>query len=512
MDLTKTVEEKKTNRTDSVKGVFENSTIPKVPTGQEMGGDDSSTSKLKETLKVADQTPLSVDNGAKSKLDSSDRQVPGPKLATTVEQKPELKPNVKKSKKKRIQKPAQPSRPNDLKGGTKGTSQVGENVSENYTGISKEAAKQKQKTPKSVKMQSNLADKFRANDTRRSELINKFQQFVHETCLKSDFEYTGRQYFRARSNFFEMIKLASLYDKHLKECMARACTLERERLKRKLLLVRALKPAVDFLTGIISGVPGSGKSTIVRTLLKGEFPAVCALANPALMNDYSGIEGVYGLDDLLLSAVPITSDLLIIDEYTLAESAEILLLQRRLRASMVLLVGDVAQGKATTASSIEYLTLPVIYRSETTYRLGQETASLCSKQGNRMVSKGGKDTVIITDYDGETDGTEKNIAFTVDTVRDVKDCGYDCALAIDVQGKEFDSVTLFLRNEDRKALADKHLRLVALSRHKSRLIIRADAEIRQAFLTGDIDLSSKASNSHRYSAKPDEDHSWFKAK
>nr|AAA79157.1 beta-b protein [Barley stripe mosaic virus] len=510
MDLTKTVEEKKTNRTDSVKGVFENSTIPKVPTGQEMGGDDSSTSKLKETLKVADQTPLFVDNGAKSKLDSSDRQVPGPKLATTVEQKPELKPNVKKSKKKRIQKPAQPSRPNDLKGGTKGSSQVGENVSENYTGISKEAAKQK--TPKSVKMQSNLADKFKANDTRRSELINKFQQFVHETCLKSDFEYTGRQYFRARSNFFEMIKLASLYDKHLKECMARACTLERERLKRKLLLVRALKPAVDFLTGIISGVPGSGKSTIVRTLLKGEFPAVCALANPALMNDYSGIEGVYGLDDLLLSAVPITSDLLIIDEYTLAESAEILLLQRRLRASMVLLVGDVAQGKATTASSIEYLTLPVIYRSETTYRLGQETASLCSKQGNRMVSKGGKDTVIITDYDGETDETEKNIAFTVDTVRDVKDCGYDCALAIDVQGKEFDSVTLFLRNEDRKALADKHLRLVALSRHKSRLIIRADAEIRQAFLTGDIDLSSKASNSHRYSAKPDEDHSWFKAK
>nr|UZP17059.1 ORF2 [Barley stripe mosaic virus] len=509
MDMTKTVEEKKTNGTDSVKNVFKNSTNPKIPTGKEMGGDDSSTSELKETLKVADQTPSSVDNGAKSKLDSSDRQVPSPKLATTVGKKPE-KPKVTKSKKKRNQKPAQPSRPDDLKSGTRGSSQVGENVSENYTGVSKEAPKPK--VPKSVKMQSNLADKFKANDTRRSELINKFQQFVHETCLKSDFEYTGRQYFRARSNFFEMIRLTSLYDKHLKECMARACTLERERLKRKLLLVRALKPAVDFLTGIISGVPGSGKSTIVRTLLKGEFPAVCALANPALMNDYSGIEGVYGLDDLLLSAVPITSDLLIIDEYTLAESAEILLLQRRLRASMVLLVGDVAQGKATTASSIEYLTLPVIYRSETTYRLGQETASLCSKQGNRMVSKGGKDAVIITDYDGETDETEKNIAFTVDTVRDVKDCGYDCALAIDVQGKEFDSVTLFLRNEDRKALADKHLRLVALSRHKSKLIIRADAEIRQAFLTGDIDLSSKASNAHCYSTKPDEDHSWFKAK
>nr|AAA79149.1 beta-b protein [Barley stripe mosaic virus] len=512
MDMTKTVEEKKTNGTDSVTSVFKDSTIPKVPTGKEMGahGNDSSTSELKETLKVADQTPMSVDNGAKSKLDSSDRQVPSPKLVTTVGKKPE-NPKIKKPKKKRNQKPTQPSRPNDLKDETRESSQVGENVSENYTGVSKEAAKQR-KMPKSVKMQSNLADKFKANDTRRSELINKFQQFVHETCLKSDFEYTGRQYFRARSNFFEMIRLTSLYDKHLKECMARACTLERERLKRKLLLVRALKPAVDFLTGIISGVPGSGKSTIVRTLLKGEFPAVCALANPALMNDYSGIEGVYGLDDLLLSAVPITSDLLIIDEYTLAESAEILLLQRRLRASMVLLVGDVAQGQATTASSIEYLTLPVIYRSETTYRLGQETASLCSKQGNRMVSKGGKDKVIITDYDGETDETEKNIAFTVDTVRDVKDCGYDCALAIDVQGKEFDSVTLFLRNEDRKALADRHLRLVALSRHKSKLIIRADAEIRQAFLTGDIDLSSKASNSHCYSAKPDEDHSWFKAK
>lgn len=360
-----------------------------------------------------------------------------------------------------------------------------------------------------VNLQSNTAEKFKPNDQRRNSLISEFLSEVHEKCLKNGFEYSGRQYMRCKANFFELVKLPALFDKHLKGCMAHACHLEKQRIKHKLILLRTLRPSVDFLVGIISGVPGSGKSTLVRELLKGKHSVVCALANPALVGDYSGIQGVHKMEDIMLSAIPMTADILIIDEYTLAESAEILLLQRKLRASLLLLVGDVAQGTATHASSIEYLALPVVYRSDVSHRLGPETTKLCGKQGNRMVSKGKKDRVTVTDYEGETDATEKNIAFTKATVDDLKDMGYDCSLVKDVQGKEYESVTLFMRNEDRKAVANRHMRLVALTRHKSLLIIRAETEIRQAFMTGDLDIASKSSNSHKYSEHPsNEDDSW----
>lgn len=400
----------------------------------------------------------------------------------------------------------------------KGRKNSGETQDENgkkQPGVS--AGKQTERTtaaPSTVRMQSSTAERFRENDKRRTSLISEFMDFIHKTAVGAGFEYSGRQYMRCKANFFESVKLLPLYDKHLKDCMPRACPLERSRLRQKLLLTRSLAPSVDFLAGIISGVPGSGKSSLVRKFLTGKFTAVCALANPALEKDYSGITGVYKIEDLLLSAVPITSDILIVDEYTLAESAEILLLQRRLRATMVVLVGDVAQGTATNASSIEYLTLPVIYSKTTSHRIGEKTAELCAKQGNRIRSeKKSQDRVVITDYEGETDATEKNISFTKDTQDDLKELGIDSSLVKDVQGLEYDSVTLFMRDADRKEVANKHLRLVALTRHKSKLVIRAESEIRQAFLTGDLEVSAnKASNAHCYANKPDENSSWFSAK
>lgn len=351
-------------------------------------------------------------------------------------------------------------------------------------------------------LQSSTAEKFTKNDVRRTALVNEFVAQIHKFCIEQGFEPTGRQYMRARANLFELVGLRNLYMEHLKKTAAKACNFTKDRIRRKLFLTSNHKPSVDFLVGIVSGVPGCGKSTLVRKLLDSPISCYVALANPATERDYRGTSNVMTLDDLLLAKVPMSSDLLIVDEYTLAESAEILLLQRRLRSSLVLLVGDVAQGRSNNASNIEYLTLPVIYRKITSHRIGEETAKACSKQGNRIRSAGRKDKLILVDYEGETEETEKNLAFTEETRDDVKDCGYDCSLVSEVQGLEYESVTLFLRNTDRAAASDHHKRTVSMTRHKSLLIIRAEQEIGQPFLMGELSVSSKRpSNAHVYSSE-----------
>jgi len=470
----------------------------------------SQTSEPKDEVKGSNEKPSAV-------VEGEARQLPKPPQGSKKpssegkkhDSKPKPKEEVKGSK-----KPSSEEKPKEKKASKKKKKSRDQNSS-TPNSRTKSASPEKvvpglRFDGKKVNLQSNTAERFKPNDQRRTSLISEFLTEVHQKCLKNGFEYSGRQYMRCKANFFELVRLPPLFDKHLKSCMTHACHLEKQRIKAKLILLRTLRPSVDFLVGIVTGVPGSGKSSLVRELLRCKYSVVCALANPALVGDYSGIQGVYKMDDLMLSAIPMTADILIIDEYTLAESAEILLLQRKLRVSLLLLVGDVAQGTATHASSIEYLALPVVYRSDVSHRLGPETTKLCGKQGNRMVSKGKKDRVIFADYEGETDATEKNLAFSKATVDDLKEMGYDCSLVKDVQGKEYDSVTLFIRNEDRKAVGNKHLRLVALTRHKSLLIVRAETEIRQAFMTGDIDLTSKTSNAHKYSEHPpDEDHGWF---
>jgi len=337
-----------------------------------------------------------------------------------------------------------------------------------------------------------------ANDKRRFSEADNFAQLIHKLCLEAKFQETGQNYMHCPANFFEITKLKPLYDKYLTTCLKKACPTEQERIRAKLFLLRSLRPNVSFKAGIISGVAGSGKSTLIRKLAEGKTKAITVLANPRLKEtDFKGSARTFTLQDVLLSVVPMQADVIVVDEYTLAESAELLLLQRKLKASFMLLVGDVAQGTATSASSLEYLCLPTVYSSQVSHRMGKATAELCKKHGQNFVPCGGEDRVEHGDYEGETDSTDKNLAFTQSTVDDLKECGLDCSLVIDAQGKEYDSVTLFIRNEDREAAAVSHARAVALTRHKKLLVIRAEREIAQAFLIGE--LSDKpVSNAHKY--------------
>ncbi|CAA86470.1 beta-B protein [Lychnis ringspot virus] len=352
--------------------------------------------------------------------------------------------------------------------------------------------KQKQSKPPSV------AKKHAANDKRRYEKADAFMNKIVEASRASGFQPTGQNFKRCPANLFEKCKLRALYDKHLRVLHKDACDSEKERIAAKSFLHRSLRPNVDFKVGIVSGVAGSGKSTLIRKLCS-EADAMCVLANPRLKEtDYKGQSKTFTLQQVLLSIVPMTSDIVIVDEYTLAESAELLLLQRKLQATFLVLFGDVAQGNAKTASSLEYLQFPVVFISKTSHRLGKHTAELCKKHGQAFEpGSPEEDEIIVADYLGAADTTEKNIAFTKETVEDLRDAGVEASLVLETQGKEYESVTLFIRESDEAAMADSHLRAVALTRHRKKLIIRAEPGVQSSFLNGEL-KSKTSADSHKY--------------
>lgn len=340
--------------------------------------------------------------------------------------------------------------------------------------------------------------KHERNDQRRFSEADKVLQKLIVACKDSGFEETGQNFVTCPPNFFEKKKLLQLYDKHLKDCYKEACSSEKDRIAAKSFLARSLKPMLSFKIGIVSGVAGSGKSTLIRKLCE-TTDVMCILANPRLKEtDYKGQNKTFTLQDALLSIVPMSADVVFVDEYTLAESAELLLLQRKLRASFIVLFGDVAQGNSNTAKSVEFLQFPVVFRSSNSRRLGKKTAELCKKhgQGFNSISEV-EDEIVVTDYVGDADETEKNIAFSKETVDDLKDAGVVASLVSEVQGKEYDSVSLFVRDSDRKHAADSQNRAVALTRHKKKLIIRAEPEIKTEMLNGEFGLPNNPS-SHKY--------------
>ncbi|UDL09453.1 beta b protein [Ligustrum mosaic virus] len=354
------------------------------------------------------------------------------------------------------------------------------------------------KDSENSKKKKSVEEKHAANDARRFGLAEKFALQLHSDCVAAGFKDTGKNFQMLPANYLERSRLLALYDKNLKQSLKKACETEQERIRTKVFLLRSARPNVNFKIGIISGVAGSGKSTLIRSLCS-KSNALCVLANPRLKEtDYKGQDKTFTLQQVLLSIVPMRADIIVVDEYTLAESAEILLLQRLLQASFLLLFGDVAQGESDNASSLEYLQLPVVYRSVTSHRLGNETAAFCKKHGLAFDSDSPvKDEIITSGYEGDTETTEKNIAFSAATVEDLHEAGVEATLVLETQGKEYDSVTLFVRDSDREAASNPHARTVAFTRHKRLLIIRAEEEILPSLLNGELNVKISA-NSHKY--------------
>jgi len=312
------------------------------------------------------------------------------------------------------------------------------------------------------------------------ELVSKF-------CQEAGFEPTGKPLKRFPADYFEKSRLLAEFDKYLSDKADKGCNLNREETSFVLGQLRKKREGVSFLGGIISGVPGCGKTTLLRKVQTTcGFNSCVVLGNERTKIQFTNLPDCHTVKELLLLPIEIRHDVLLIDEYTLLTNGEILLLQRILGARVVLLFGDKAQGSSVFLSSPEWAKFPIIYYSRTSRRFGKSTASLCSKQGFDFCGGEHEDEVKKQDYEGSSERTEINLVFTKETKEDLSECGIDSTLVVDVQGKEYDSVTLFLREEDKPIVADAHLRAVAFTRHKRLLIVRVEAPLFLQLINGEL--------------------------
>lgn len=316
---------------------------------------------------------------------------------------------------------------------------------------------------------------------------------VVSICTESGFKYTEKPLRSYPADFFRSSGLLAKFDKYLSGKLDKGCNLTRQETETVLRNLRQKRTSVPFLAGAITGVPGSGKTTLLtRVHTEAELNSLVILSNERHKIKFSRYSDCFTAKDILLLATPIHCEVLLIDEYTLLKNGEILLLQKITGARVVLLFGDRAQGDSSDLSSPEWLRFPVVFESIKSHRFGKATADLCGKQGFDFEGGSHEDKVEGLDYEGSSTSTDINIAFTQGTIDDLLECGIECSLVIDVQGNEYDSVSLFIRNEDREALKDPHLRAVALTRHRRLLIVRLPRELLLALFNGELNSDYKS--------------------
>nr|AAO15514.1 P49 [Peanut clump virus M] len=308
-------------------------------------------------------------------------------------------------------------------------------------------------------------------------------KLIARAASEAGFSPTGRVMKRFPADVFERSKFIAMYDRYLVNLREKACCeAERKRVQSKLIQLRTLPPTTSFLAGTVTGVPGSGKSTLLKRIQKELPNSVCLLANKELKNDFAGVPAVFSVEEMLLSAIPSHFNVMLVDEYTLMQSAEILLLQRKLEARIVVLFGDREQGNTNKLTSPEWLHVPIVFCNDCSFRFGKQTAEFCKEQGFSLQGQGQEDEVIKGEYEGEGEETDINLCFTEETRQDLLEVGVDALLVENVQGKTFSSVSLFVRESDKSSYSNPHLRLVAITRHRKLLVLRADPEVWVSFM------------------------------
>nr|ALT22315.1 triple gene block protein 1 [Soil-borne virus 2] len=321
---------------------------------------------------------------------------------------------------------------------------------------------------------------------------------VSNLCVECGFKPTGQPLKRYPEDYFAKSGLLKKFDKYLSERLDKGCNLTQEETEVVLRNLRKKRTTIPFLAGTISGVPGSGKTTLLRKIQNSAgLNSAVILGNPRHKTSFSNLNSCYTAKDILLLDAEVKFDVLLVDEYTLLSNGEILLLQKILSAKIVILFGDRAQGDSSFLSSVEWVFIPVIFSCDTSHRFGEATAALCGQQGFDFKGNGQQDEVRVEDIEGSSEATNICLAFTERSVEELADCSITATLVEDVQGKEYDTVSLFVFDEDREALSNPHLRAVAYTRHRKLLILRIPQSLHLSLMNGELAEEYRA-RTHRY--------------
>lgn len=325
---------------------------------------------------------------------------------------------------------------------------------------------------------------------------------VSKLCVEQGFKPTGDPVKKFEADFFEKSGVFSIFTENLESKIDKGCNLNASETAAVLDNIHKSKNnAADFVGCVVSGAPGCGKSTLLRRLQsEGHLNSVIILGNPRLKSDFSDQQHCYTVKEILLLKLKIRFKTLLIDEFTLVSSGEILALQRILGSKFVALFGDPNQGKTTYMSSPEWLQFPTVFSSQQSRRFGDNTAKFCQKQGCRFEGNGCEDKVEELDYEGSSQTTDINLAFSQKTIDDLEECGIEAVLVSSVQGCEYNSVSLFIRDtvEDRQGVSDSHQRVVAFTRHTKLLVLRCSQEILLKLVSGELARESPPAQTHLY--------------
>jgi len=345
-------------------------------------------------------------------------------------------------------------------------------------------------------------------EERTYRLEDPFKLLVEVGSLNG-FSSTGQRPKKYKPDVFETSGLKNIYVKYLKDVDDKMCDNQIALRRVYLSMVEgeySLKPNFnsDIRMGLVTGCAGSGKTTLLKDFsckIGVEFPTLVLVANPALIDStFATTVNVLTMEDALLSKVVVDDiGVLVVDEYTLSSSAEVLLIARKYNVHSIILFGDLAQGRKFDGSSFEHFRVPEILTSAKSHRFGEATAAFCRRSGSNVQGNPEiQDQVNVEDYLGKIEENSQRLVFTQETREDLLECGIDALLVSDVQGMQFDVVTVFARDSDSEVIdSSVGLKEVALTRHRKLLILKLEPSIRLRLETGVKPASEREPTSDR---------------
>jgi len=231
--------------------------------------------------------------------------------------------------------------------------------------------------------------------------------------------------------------------------------------------------------GVCVGAPGAGKSTIIKGLLSKVSRSAVVLPNLKLLKAaYSGNPQAFLIDDMYTKPVDFARyEVLLVDEFTKVHMCEVMVLAAILRVKNVILFGDPHQGMNYKPGSFVYYNFPVLAESHTSHRMPSAIGDAYNKAMGTKVAPKSKalGEFSVRELLGEIRDRSKILCISKGTKDFLAECDIEADIVTDIQGAEYDVVTLVLKEEyDVKPFCDKSIRCVALSRAKEVLIIQAD--------------------------------------
>nr|CAH2618919.1 triple gene block protein 1 [Fern benyvirus]CAI5383955.1 triple gene block protein 1 [Fern benyvirus] len=237
-----------------------------------------------------------------------------------------------------------------------------------------------------------------------------------------------------------------------------------------------IKPEWKCYSGIVSGPPGCGKSSLVKELLaSGDNLLLLVPFQRMVTVDYQGLDNVMTLVDFILRPVTLLKyHAVLVDEYTLVNMALLFCVLAVEGINNLVCFGDSGQASVQGYGEAKFYKLPVLATSSTTHRLSTEGLKLYNlAMGTNLTTTssnvGGVDFMplegacIPDDY--------AVLCATNQGLKMLEEEGIEARCCLDVQGCTFDNVAVVVLDSEVNDVKKRCVRSVLLSRQLGHVLL-----------------------------------------